>query len=393
MPTPTITAGLVLGAVLGTGALCLGAYFVHRYMDLQCRKMKRWFHRDAVLRNNYDVETGGKYKVERVNAMSGKKRTQRSRTAMSQGAGYENRSQRHTPRLRGGNGYAEWADDAEQVNEKQMQSYKSMSVSNYDQVGQSQTISWSHHTWPYDRMGYSPACYCEVPPQDAIYVPLHPGLIVCPEAAFTQPPMVDRNHSLHRTSHVHQQHRGTLEASRAGVRSRPRSREGLQVRAQAEPITFENDCIQVIMEHPRIANNAHRQKKEENCKIKSTWRQRRSSTDSTCSSRQDLSSVEDVPRDSIPGGVPHYVRLSTRNYPSYPQYPKRSAKAWGDGDQHDRRSQRNEGRQGRNNIDDVRWGRRRQYSASDGRQASKPSLPLCTLLTSFSHLRHWAFHG
>ena len=149
MPTPAITAGLVLGAVLGIGALCLGAYFVHRYMDLQCRKIKKWFRRDAVLRRNYDVESGGKYKEgERVNAMSGKKRKQRSRAAMSQGDGYENRNQRHTPRLRGGNGYAEWADDAERVNEKQMQSYKSLSVSNHNQVGQPQSIGWNHHTWP-----------------------------------------------------------------------------------------------------------------------------------------------------------------------------------------------------------------------------------------------------
>lgn len=358
-------------------------------MDLQCQKIKRWFHRDAVVRKNYDVETG-KHKAERINAMSGKKRKQRSRVAMSQGDGYENRNQRHTPKLRGGNGYAERTNDAERMNEKQMQSYKSLSVSNHNQVGQPQAIGWNYHTWPYEHTRYSPAWHCEVPPQGAVYVPLYPGLIVYPEPSFTQPPLVDLNYVLHNTAHVDQQYCSNLEALRAEVRSRPISRERLPVRAQTESTTFESDCIEVIVEHARIASNTRKQKeKEERRSIKDTRRQRPSSTESTCSSMQGLSSVEDVPRESIPSGAPRYVRLPTRDYPSYPQYPKRPAKAWVDADQYARRLQHNEGRQGQNNTDDAQWGRRRQSSTSDGRQASKPSLPPCTLLIPSPRLRDW----
>lgn len=202
MPTPAVIAGLVVGAVLGSGLLCLGAYFVHQYMNLQSRKINGWFHRNAlVVRRDTDVEKGiaiAKLRGGRVNADTQRDQTKirpatrKTRRKLGYGFG---RKERNTA-LRGGGD--EWEDDAGWADERQLQGYTPNTMpANARPTAYPRVLGWGQQQSSYDQMWCSPAWYHEVPPQGALYIPPYTELrIAYPQAAFVQPSWANRRYVL-----------------------------------------------------------------------------------------------------------------------------------------------------------------------------------------------------
>jgi hypothetical protein len=167
MPTPTVGAGLVVGVVLGVSLLRLGAYFVHRYMDLQHRKISRWFHQHAlVVRSREDLEkgsNGGKMRAGNV-----KKRRSAVKKETSRSSEYRERirNAQREPAPRDGDGQDnledEWADG------RQLQPYILRPPSAHVQsTAGPRALGWEQYGGSYDELWY--------PPPPAVFQQVVPG--------------------------------------------------------------------------------------------------------------------------------------------------------------------------------------------------------------------------
>lgn len=353
MPAPAVVAGLVVGAVLGTGLLCLGTYFVHRFMDLQCRRISIWFHRNAlIVYKSDDVESGGNEKIKQ----SGERSDSWQR-------GYEDAKVRNEGGVRGGDEHGDREDEVDWATDRRVQGYAPRATPTRVQPAtHSRALGWEQEGVEYDRMWYSPAAFQRaVPGMYYAYVPARSEVTT----AYAQPPFRHPGSYDEWCELLESRQEGGVEAERA--RECPTMDYGaaLSARVQAEPAFTERNYVQVVDKCPLIIEEA---RKERDIKERKTTREqerlgRSSSTDlGTCSSSESSASFEDIPRDSNSSGASYRARCCSYEFTSHPQCLRCPVRVQNNGVPYVQWWSRSEGRRDREEMEDGRRDSRRQAS-------------------------------
>ena len=373
MPTPAVIAGLVVGSILGTGTLCLGIYFMYRYVGLQCRKLDDWFQRNALkVGRNDDVESGRKVERPKHNRYNG------LRSAMNkQSPKLTNRipwdgETRDMPGLRGGHGYGNQEDNLVWAHERQMQTYMlQAALARTQPAAHPRALGWEQYGAPYDQIWHTPAVF-----QQAVPGTYYAYVLPRPDVTMADgQPSSGQADAYNPRFNLQDPQQSSGDTEQAGGPSECNPEAASKAKLKAEPTFIESDCLEVVEEYPdfiekaRKEKNQNERKKEE--KRKKERKRRSSSTDlGTCSSSQSSTSIEDIPRDSIPSGAPHRAHLPSHDYLLNSQHTQSTTYAQIDGDPYARRPQRSERRQEREDAGDVRAWSRVESSADDRRQAS-----------------------
>ncbi|KAF2624775.1 hypothetical protein BU25DRAFT_460942 [Macroventuria anomochaeta] len=375
MLTPAVITGLVVGAVLGTGLLCLGTYFVHRYMDLQCRKINKWFDRNALKIRKDDVESGNWDKKMKHNQDDGLCSAMKKQTPNGRVLQTAVERTRNDATMRRGDGFDNWHNGTQWADERQMQAYVPQPAPAHMQpTAHPQALGWEQYGTVYDQMWYPPAVFRQaVPGTYYAYVPPRPDMTMqYQQPSFGHPGLYDEWFGL-----LDERRRSGGGTQQAEGRSESSSGAASKTRLPAEPASVKCDCLQVVGEYPAFIEEAREAKDRQDRKKEKKRRKERnprsSSTDlGTCSSSRSSASTEDIPRDSIPAGAPRKTRVSWNDSSLYPAYTQRTARAQGDGNPYTRHSPRSERGQGRYDTEDLRWELTRQDNGHAGQAGSKP---------------------
>jgi hypothetical protein len=384
MPTSAVIAGLVMAAVLGTGALALGAYTVHRYMNWRCRELVDLFQRNTVrVVKIEDLESRRKSRGSNSDEEEGghaAAREQMSQRSQRQRGNDENQ---HMTGLRGG---FDLEIDPDWAQQRQMQAHASMPVPAHTQPAtHRRALEWHQSGTPYEQLWQPPSIFQQVPPQGGwfAYIPPQPDTAPTNEQRPVNRPRphseVIKQFAQERTSG------GRGQQARRERRLDPATASLLQT-LLIEPVSFEGDIIEVIDEYPSVIEGVIHTKR----KINRTRRQgedeehrQSSSTElGTCSSSQSASSTEDIPRDCIPEHGPRRAYLPSHDHDPKQQYAQHTARAEGSGNPYVRQSCRSRSRRKRKQNVGVRSGSQWRSSIDGRQQAGTASSCLC-IDTSF----------
>ena len=370
MPGPAVITGLVVGAVLGVSAFCLGTYLIHRYMDLQCRKIDRWFNRNALyVGRSEDLEKGSRAEMTR-DVKKRKRSEQEQRTSNSTGPGEGDGENGNEARLRGGNSHDQW--DVEEQDRRQMQPYMPqpppalVQPTIYPRV-----LGWEHRGGPYDQLWQSPAVFQRaVPGTWYAYVPPQPRV----STYHQQYPYQYSN--LHgRTPGLNDQYgarNAQLNRRDHGVGfdtlSEPRLAKGANL--------VERNSLQIVGKYPSFVEEDIKQRRRRERRRRRARARMSSSTDSrTDASCKSTSSVEDIWRDDIPDGVPHHADAASYNHSTYQHYARRVPRVQKNEGSHALRTKNSHRKQDRNDDTEMKSESKRGVDEHGKRQASN-ALPV-----------------
>ncbi|KAH6625610.1 hypothetical protein C7974DRAFT_203676 [Boeremia exigua] len=315
MPESAVAAGLVVGAVLGAGLLCLGTYLVHRYMNLQSRQIDLRAQHNAVSVNHYqDVESIGRSWETRHQPANRKRRPSRR----------EGDETQNVARLRGGHGHRDLENDLSWADERQLQpNIQQPALAYAHPVVDPLAFGWERHKVSYHQGCHTPAVFQQAVP-GTYYAYVLPRTHV---ARTNVQPSIGQSGAFDELCPSRRKRTHNSERCSAPVQAVP-----AKVHLKAQPVVYETDCFEVVDEYPSFIEKARRQKLQtknvqKNKRI-AERSERSSSTDlGTCSSSEASTSTEDVHRDSIPSGAPNCGSHTPHDYPLSAECSTRSSYA------------------------------------------------------------------
>lgn len=384
MPSPAAIAGLVLGAVLGVGLVCLGAYTMHRYMDWRCRELVHLFQSNTVrVVRIEDIETGNKTREH-----SGDEEKGCNATTLAWVPG---RSQHqpiisgshNTIELRGGSEHGSVQVDSNWAEMRQMQAYVPRSARMQAQpTTHRQALRWHQSETAYDRMMQPPAFSRQAAPQGGWYgyIPPRSGAALAQQFGHSGP-----SHGLVRQEEQQRANVGEAQqTSRNSVRI-PAAAPNAQGRIG--PIVLEGDSIEILDDYSYLIEGVisvkrkQKRKREKKCRVHE--RRRSSSTElGTCSDSR--SSIEATPRGCIVEGGPHLAHLPPSSYFPRSERVRHAAHDDSGGNPTTQLSQCNEDGQGYKRRGGGRLGTRSKLTERGRRQACNASPASAVPVGTFS---------
>ncbi|KAF1925678.1 uncharacterized protein M421DRAFT_94544 [Didymella exigua CBS 183.55] len=330
MPTPAAITGLVMGAALGAGLLCLGAYTVHRYMHWRCQELVYLSQRNTV-------------RVVKIEDPEPRKESRRARNdeekdrhaAPTEQVLWQSQRRPNTGRIQNSMGLrGGFKDDGPRnelgwAGERQIHPYVPMPAHMHAHpTTHHSAIGWHQFGTAYDQLWQLPAIYQQPAPQGRYYayIPPRPKVAMVHEQPHSGEPGPYNGFA----GQPELQRAQGRVAKQAVRESGSQRKVSPKIRSNVESVSFEGDSVVILDDYSCLIEGVVHQKRKKKSRgdKKRRIRERSSSSSTelgTCSSSHSLTSTEDIPRYCIPDSRSRRTRLPLQDFPPYPECPQRAA--------------------------------------------------------------------
>lgn len=312
MSTSAFTSTIVLGVLVGTVLLSVGVYLIYRYTNIQCWRSNAWSQHHAVRlgRASVDIEAGAWSRGSKHTGYRwGLGSAIRKRELVVQGEmlSYETQG---PARLRGRH------EGGKLGGERRVQKYVPRPARAHVQsAARPRTVGWGHQVAMYDDLRHAPAVFQQAMPMTC-YAYVSPGWDEV--GTYGRLSSGARGVFEGRIEQLSRQPLGMKIRNRGEGYSGPIRSATATAQWRVEPLVCGRGYVEVVEEYPAFLEVTRKEdsqssgKQDERVTAPS---QRSSSTElGVISSRQSLSSTEDLARDVVPNSArqhpQNYLRCS-----------------------------------------------------------------------------------